>query len=115
MEDHLEDLFTSGIEENKNKLMRLCEVYAKDKEEAKDIFQDALLNIWNAMPSFQKKSSIGPWMYRITLNTCMRSYSKTKKHKEKYMTLEQLDFKWLIQVDETNDQQLLKSWGALKL
>ncbi len=79
MTKELEGIFLDGLEENKNKLFRICSIYSKEPEGAKDLFQEVLVNIWQALPSFNAKSSIGTWMFRITLNVCLRLHSSYKK------------------------------------
>lgn len=59
MDNNLEDVFLSGLEQNQQKLLRICSVHSKDSEDEKDLFQEVLISIWKAMPSFQVKSPIG--------------------------------------------------------
>ena len=40
----------------------------RDEEDQKDLFQDILVKLWKARFSFQHKSKITTWMYRISLN-----------------------------------------------
>ncbi|WP_091869334.1 sigma factor [Pricia antarctica] len=59
-----------------NKISKSCFVYAKDASGTKDLFQEVLFNIWKSMSSFNSDTAIGTWMYRITLNVCLRMRSK---------------------------------------
>ena len=78
----IEQEFLELIEQNKAKINRICSVYAKNREDQKDLVQDVLLNIWKALPSFEHRASINTWLYRITLNVCLRSkYEKARKNK----------------------------------
>ena len=70
MNEHLENTFLTAVEQNQQKLLRVCSVYAEDANDKKDLFQEALINIWQSLPSFENKSSISTWMFRITLNVC---------------------------------------------
>jgi RNA polymerase sigma-70 factor, ECF subfamily len=40
--------------------------------DAEDALQDALLRAWRAMPSFEGRSSLRTWLYRIATNSCLR-------------------------------------------
>lgn len=87
----MEHLFLELIEENKNRINRICYVYAKNQEDQKDLVQDVLLNIWKALPNFKQHSNINTWLYRITLNVCLSS--KYERHQKDKIELESIDFK----------------------
>lgn len=77
-----DQLFLSVLKENKGAISRLCSVYTNNKQDFEDLFQDVLLNLWNSLNSFQNKSSLSTWVYRVALNTCLnykRDKSKTLK------------------------------------
>ncbi len=79
-----EKTFLMLVEQNKSKINRICSVYAKNCEDQRDLVQDVLLNIWKNLPSFEHRASINTWLYRITLNVCMRSkYEQVQKRKTK--------------------------------
>jgi len=87
----MEHLFLELIEDNKNRINRICSVYAKNKEDQKDLVQDVLLNIWKAIPNFKQLSNINTWLYRITLNVCLSS--KYERNQINKIQLESIDFK----------------------
>ena len=91
MDRELENVFLEGIELNKQKLLRICSVYATDEEEKKDLFQEAVVNIWKSMPSFESKASIGTWMYRVTLNVCLSAQTKLTKKKKKFLNMDSVE------------------------
>lgn len=76
-----EILFTEAFQENKDKIFRICRSYCDNKEDAEDLFQEVLINIWKSLPSFKEQSSINTWIYRITVNLCLRTrhFSSNKK------------------------------------
>lgn len=85
----IEQEFLELIEQNKAKINRICSVYAKDREDQKDLVQDVLLNIWKALSGFEHRANINTWLYRITLNVCLRSkYEKVQKNKIKIDSLQ---------------------------
>lgn len=99
-----ENVFLTALEQNKEKLLRVCSVYADDAEAKKDLFQEALINIWQSMPSFQERSSISTWMFRITLNVCLRLQSKEAKKKDQFRRLDSVVFE-NISEEETNHEE----------
>jgi RNA polymerase sigma-70 factor (ECF subfamily) len=90
MDKKLEDIFLEALEESQQKLLRICSVYAKDADDTKDLFQEVLVNIWRSMPNFKGNSSMGTWMYRITLNVCLRMRSKEIKLQKKVIRLDSI-------------------------
>jgi RNA polymerase sigma-70 factor (ECF subfamily) len=83
----MEELFLEILARNKDKLYRICTLYS-DQEEAKDLFQEVLLNIWRSLPSFQNKSSINTWVFRITINVCLRFKYSVDRKKKMFVKLE---------------------------
>lgn len=63
--------FRRMVEENRDKLYRVCRFYSKGRDEAADLYQDVLINIWNALDSFRGESMASTWMYRIAVNTAI--------------------------------------------
>lgn len=82
--------FLKLLEENQQRIQKLCSMYAKTKENRKDLMQEVVLNLWKAFPSFRGESAINTWVYRIILNVCLKKTYALKK--EKTVPLEHLDF-----------------------
>ncbi len=66
----------------KSTIYSVCYMYATSKEEADDLFQETLVNLWQGFDSFRGDSSIRSWVYRISLNTCL-----TQKRKKRIKTV----------------------------
>lgn len=92
MNPSLENRFLTALEQNQHKLLRVCSVYAEDSDDKKDLFQEALIHIWQSMPMFEEKSSISTWMFRITLNVCLRLQMRQARKRERFRKLESLTF-----------------------
>ena len=84
----LENIFLEGLEENKQKLLRICSAYTNDDEEKKDLFQEVLVNIWKSMASFKGNSALSTWMYRVTLNVCINTQTKLTKKKKQFVNMD---------------------------
>lgn len=103
MDQELENTFLKALEQNQEKLLRVCSVYATDAEDKKDLFQEAVIKIWQAMPSFENKSSVSTWMFRITLNVCLRLQSKQEKTRSYYRKIDGITIE-NIPYEETNPE-----------
>jgi RNA polymerase sigma-70 factor (ECF subfamily) len=55
------------------RIRRVCRLYADGADAREDLYQDILLELWRAMPSFAGAASPGTWLYRIALNTALDS------------------------------------------
>ena len=51
-------------------LLRLCAVYLRDVELARDAVQETFLKAYRRMDRFEGKSSEKTWLMRIAINTC---------------------------------------------
>lgn len=90
MRKEQESIFLNALEENKDKLFRICSIYSKDVDDAKDLFQEVLVQVWRSMETFKGNSSLGTWMFRVALNVCLRFKSKYTKNQKKFIRLESI-------------------------
>lgn len=100
--------FTKIYQDHYDKVHRLCLGYINgDEALAKDLAQDVFIKVWEHLNAFQHKSSIGTWIYRITVNTCLLFIRKDKKQ-------QQLSFTEIDQniQEENNDQNRFKKMYA---
>lgn len=63
--------FEGLVREHAPRVRALCLSVLKDPAEAEDAAQDAFLKAWRSMDGFDKRSSIGTWLHRIAVNTCL--------------------------------------------
>lgn len=62
-------------------VFNLCLNYLSNAEEAEECAQDVFLKVYNSIDSFEGKSSIKTWIYRITINTSL-DYLKKRQRKK---------------------------------
>jgi RNA polymerase sigma factor (sigma-70 family) len=55
----------------------------KDAEEQRDLFQEIILQLWKAYPSFKGNSKFTTWMYRVCLNTALVYFKKDNRKVDK--------------------------------
>lgn len=83
-------IFLNALEENQEKLFRICSIYSEDEEDAKDLFQEVLVHVWRSMGTFKGNSTIGTWMFRVALNVCLRFKSKHTKNQNRFIRLDSI-------------------------
>ena len=82
--------FARIIRENKGTIYTVCYMFSKDKEEVDDLFQEALIKLWQGVASFQGKSDLKTWIYKVTLNSCI-SIDRKKKNRKTQPLMEGID------------------------
>ena len=88
--DNKETEFSRIIREQKATIYTVCYMFSKDKEEIDDLFQEVLVKLWQGYDSFQGKSDLRTWIYRVSLNTCI-SIDRKKKRRKTQPLLEGVD------------------------
>jgi RNA polymerase sigma factor (sigma-70 family) len=99
MNSELEQTFLTALEQHQQKLLRICSIYAEDEDDRKDLFQEALINIWQSIPSFQDRSSLSTWMFRVTLNVCMRLQERKVRRRDRFRRLH------VIKIEPVHEQE----------
>ncbi len=61
------------------KMMGVCMRYAKNRDDAKDILQDAFVRVYLNLKSFKAEGSFEGWIKRIMINTAIKHYRKNLK------------------------------------
>ena len=78
----LERKFIAFVEQHKLIIYKVCYVYATDKENLNDLYQEVVINLWKAYPRFRGECRPSTWVYRIGLNTCISFIRKSKSRPE---------------------------------
>lgn len=75
----MEKEFINLLNQNRGILYKICRMYCKEAADRQDLFQEIVLQLWKAYPSFKQQSNVSTWMYRIGMNTAISNYRKQKK------------------------------------
>jgi len=75
------EYFACLFERYEKKLVRyILRISSFSKEEANDVLQEAFLKIWKNLNKFDSSLKFSSWAYRITHNTIMSEWKKSKSH-----------------------------------
>jgi RNA polymerase sigma factor (sigma-70 family) len=77
--------FIDLIENNKKLIYKVSHMYCDKTIDKKDLFQDIIFNLWTSYSSFQNKSKISTWIYRVSFNTAISWF---REHKKQSKTIE---------------------------
>ena len=67
------------IKEHKSTIYTVCFMFSKDSDKVNDLFQEVLINLWQGFASFEGRSKIDTWIWRVSFNTCISQERKKKR------------------------------------
>ena len=60
--------FLELISENRSKILKICRVYAWNRADQDDLYQEILFQIWRSLPNLKQDAYANTWLYRIAIN-----------------------------------------------
>lgn len=72
--------FEELIKEYKKIAYNIALKMLKNKEDAEDVSQEALIKVYKSINRFNMDSSFKTWLYRIVVNTCLDHVRKNKEN-----------------------------------
>ena len=64
------------INANRGIIYKVCNLYCHENEYKQDLFQEIVLQLWKAFPSFRNESLQTTWTYQVVLKTAISSFRK---------------------------------------
>lgn len=93
-------------------VLQMCLGFMKgDLDSAKDLAQNIYINVWNTLDRFKGHSTHKTWIYRITVNTCLKYIRDTEQQKS--VAIEQVADVLHAESEHQNYQSLYKAIGQL--
>lgn len=77
-----EQQFMNFIRKHEQTIYTVCYMFSKDADEVNDLYQDILVRLWKGFETFEGKSYIRTWIYRVSLNYCINFSNRQKKQRE---------------------------------
>ncbi len=108
-----ETRFAKIVKTHKNLIYTVCYMFSNNQDEVNELFQETLIHLWKGFDSFEGRSDIKTWIYRVGLNTCISA--DRKKHRQRPVPLT-MDVNRFEDTDEETRQISLlhKRIGLLK-
>jgi RNA polymerase sigma factor (sigma-70 family) len=75
----MEEAFLEMLNDNRSLIFKVCNMYCKDPERRRDLFQEIVLQLWKSYPGFRKASANSTWIYRVALNTAISNFRKESR------------------------------------
>ncbi|GAA4427916.1 RNA polymerase sigma factor [Pontibacter saemangeumensis] len=112
----MEKEFLQIVSRHQGILLKICRMYGNNRDEAEDLFQEIVLQLWRSYPGFRHEAKVTTWMYRLALNTAITSLRRSS-HSVKWqpLKLQHLNFSEPAanRLDVEYDQELQKAINAL--
>ena len=71
--------YTQLVERHRDELHAHSRRILRSAHDAEDALQEALLRAWRALPSFEGRSSLRSWLYRIVTNASLDASRRTER------------------------------------
>jgi RNA polymerase sigma-70 factor, ECF subfamily len=66
-----EHTFLDLVNENRNRILKVCRVYAWNSADQDDLYQEILFQIWRGLPALKENQFASTWLYRVAINTAI--------------------------------------------
>ena len=108
-----ESTFLFLINQHKAIIHKVSKMYMDYAEQQRDLFQEIVLQLWKAYPTFKGNSKFSTWMYRVALNTALVYFKKDNRKIDKTPLDENID---VIDVNESElkEEKLAYLYKAVK-
>lgn len=103
------DIFIETLKENENLVYKIASVYTNSIDDRNDLIQEIIYQLWKSFDTFNEKSSLTTWMYRVAMNTAIH-HLKISKRK---VTTVALDEQFLNFYD-TDNNDIEDKWKIFK-
>lgn len=76
----IQEAFIRLVDQHRGMLYKVCRLYCSSEPDRQDLFQEIVIQLWRAYPSFRGEARFGTWLYRIALNTAISGLRRRRHH-----------------------------------
>ena len=99
-----EHKFLELVNENRNRILRVCRVYAWNSADQDDLYKEILSQIWRGLPGLKEKQFANTWLYRVTINTAISFVRKRASRSDHVIHFEHADLTRAIESRQTTEE-----------
>jgi len=100
-----EHRFLELVNENRNRILKVCRVYSWNPSDQEDLYQEILFQIWRALPGLKDNAYANTWLYRIAINTSISFTRKRAARGGRALQLNHAKLTRHIEARQTHDGQ----------
>ena len=86
--DRKEEFFNRVAREYRSTIYTVCFMYATDQDEAADLMQEVLIELWQSIDSLAEVRNPRSWIYRLALNVCISQDRRRRRHHTVSLTMD---------------------------
>src|SRR5262245_19429783 len=105
------------VNENRDRILRICRVYAWNSADQDDLYQEILFQIWRGLPALKEKQFVNTWLYRVALNTAISFVLKRAPRSDRMVHLEHpgltLTIDPRLPTEENTDNRIANLYTAI--
>ena len=101
--------FLKALNEHKGLIFKVASIYTNNIDDRNDLAQEIIYQLWKSFDTFNQKSSLTTWIYRVAMNVAIY-HLKIGKRKLQAVPLDEqiLDFQ------EVHNNEIEEQWLLLK-
>ena len=105
------------INGNRDRILRVCRVYAWNSADQDDLYQEILFQIWRGLPALKEKQFANTWLYRVAINTAISFVRKRASSSDRVVHFEHADLTRTIEsrqaTEENTDDRVANLYNAI--
>lgn len=71
--------FIAAIKANEGFIFKIASVYTNNRDDKNDLVQEIIYQLWKSFDSFNQKSKLSTWIYRVAMNVAIYQLKASKK------------------------------------
>ena len=99
-----EHKFLELVNENRNRILRVCRVYSWNSADEDDLYQEILFQIWRGLPGLRQDTYANTWLYRVAINTAISFVRKRASGSDRVVHFEHADLTRMIESRQTTEE-----------
>ncbi len=74
----MEKEFTALVAGHQGIILKVCRMYCRDPDDAGDLFQEIVLQLWKGYPRYNGEAKATTWMYKVALHTAITHFRRRR-------------------------------------
>ena len=100
-----EPKFLKLVNENRDRILRVCRVYAWNTADQDDLYQEILFQVWRGLPALKENNFANTWLYRVAINTAISFVRKRASRLDRVVHFDHADLTRTIEAQQTTDEK----------
>lgn len=105
--------FTTIIQQHEGLIYKVAGFYVDNWHDRQDLAQEIIYQLWKSFDSFDNRSAITTWMYRVAMNTAIY-FLKSSKRRVSLASIDNDTLEYPETVDAETEERLKTMHGQIK-